>query len=144
MDASEGLIRLFVGGGFVALGIVAFIRRRMRVGLGGGKSGGSPLLTLSINNRAAIVLGISVVIGGTLFGLSYIFYWLGDSLKSDFFYSIPSIGVLIGFAGIIVSPLLSKTPPDMIHDKERLIQINDKGDEAIFVMDEVDLPNSDP
>jgi hypothetical protein len=144
MDASEGLIRLFVGGVFVAIGIVAIMRRRMRVGLGGGKSGGSPLLTISINGQGAIVLGISLVIGGTLFGLSYIFYWLGDSLKSDVFYSIPSIGVLIGFVGIIVSPILSKTPPNVIHKKERLTQINDKGDEAIFVMDDVDLPNSDP
>ncbi len=145
MDGSDGLMRLVGGGIFIAFGIMTIMRREMEIGIGG-RFGTSSLFTVNVTGRGAIFLGITQILGGAIFGASFIFYWLGELLSSDLLFSLPSVGIVISFLGIIISPLLSSNPEELHFRNGKshpLIQINESEDEAMVMIDKAPTNDSD-
>ncbi len=141
MDNVDSLMWLGIGGVFAVFGIFTIIRRSAEIDCSG-KTGMAPLSIVRITGRGAVVLGVMLVVGGTLLGASFLFYWLGDLFSSDFFFSIPVIGIVIIFTGIMVSPILSTSPPDVRHRHKRKRPAK-KTDDAGNVLLEIENPQSD-
>lgn len=143
MDDTDSLMRLLVGGVFIVYGIVTLRRQKARVGFGRNGS----FLPITIYGFGAVFLGICLIIGGTLFGLSFVFYRLNDLLSFSFFLEIPAIGILIMFIGIIVSPILSSSSNKNQQDKDKhpLTWMDDISNQSIIddnILDDIDENHS--
>jgi hypothetical protein len=140
MDNPYGWIELFFGGIFVTLGIVAIVRRRIVIP----SRWNFHIHIVKLSGRAALIFGIFQVIGGTFIGLYFIFYWLGDTLSSDFLLSLPVIGLLIVItafsAAIVINPVLVNRSSDIqaFHQLESVypwIRKRDLDEEQLAIVD---------
>jgi hypothetical protein len=106
MDSENALLRFGIGILFTAYGLFSIRKRKVQFGLGGGRSSSSPIAQISLEGVSAVIFGLSFVIGGSLFALSFIFYWLEAKFSSNFVGNIPTYGVLIIFFGGLASGLI--------------------------------------
>src|SRR5512145_3303578 len=106
MDLVDVIGHLIAGGVFVILGLIILFRKNAKIGLGGGRTGGSPLLVAEISGDAATVLAISMILGGGIIGIPSAFVILGQTVSDDLLVWSPYLGMAILVLGFIISLII--------------------------------------
>ena len=141
MDTQDALMRLLVGGMFAIFGIYTLLSGNIHIGFGIGTG-----YSIKLSGRRALLFGASLLIGGALFGLSFVLYWLDDLLSTGIFTNLPSIGVLITVFGLFVIGFPSAIFPDeQDHStpKQPHRKIKYEKNEAIISVDNTNIADSD-
>jgi len=103
MDLADVIGHLTLSLVFILLGLFALFRKNARVGVGGGRTGGSPLFAVEIKGAAATTLASSTIIGGSLVGLPYVLVILGNDVSEELLFLLPFLGIGTIFLGFVSS-----------------------------------------
>ncbi len=103
MELDNIIGHLILGTILILLGVVILLRKNARVGLGGGRTAGSPLWVIEINGTAAIVLAVFTILGGMIISIPFAMVILGSVVSEDLLFGLPILGMLTLVGGFFFS-----------------------------------------
>ncbi len=106
MPLSEIVLNLFIVVFFAFFGISFLLGKSTRVGIGGGRTGGSPLFRIELKGVIAKLLGAILVVSSLLIVVATILNIFGDYSDSSIISLLPFIAVVVVvLSGFLVSAI---------------------------------------
>ncbi len=97
---------LILGSVFTVYGLSILIRQSARIGIGGGRTAGSPVFVTEVTGFTARIFGSVVVFSGLLVVTPFILTLIGTTVSPDLMFWLPFMGIVIIVIGLFFCAII--------------------------------------